>query len=121
MLLLQEFDFEVKDRIGTENQVVDHLSRLEDEAMWELGEKTKIDDTFPDEHVLAASHDLIPWFPDFANYLDSDIVPSDLYFHHRKIPWIIWKFSFGMSLIYINVVLMGLFTVVSEFEKLSVF
>ena len=29
VLLLQEFDFEVSDRKGTENQVVDHLSRLE--------------------------------------------------------------------------------------------
>ena len=55
VLLLQEFDFEVLDRKGTENQVADHLSRLEDEAMRELGDKTDIDDTFPDEHVLAAS------------------------------------------------------------------
>ena len=37
VLLLQEFDFEVLDRKGTENQVADHLSRLEDEAMRELG------------------------------------------------------------------------------------
>ena len=60
VLLLQEFDFEVLDRKGTENQVADHLYHLEDEAMRELGDKTKIDDTFPDEHVLAASQDLIP-------------------------------------------------------------
>lgn len=29
VLLLQEFDFEMKDRKRYENQVVDHLSRLE--------------------------------------------------------------------------------------------
>lgn len=29
MLLLQEFDFEVKDKWCSENQVADHLSRLE--------------------------------------------------------------------------------------------
>ena len=52
--------------------------------MRELGDKTNVDDTFPDEHVLAASQDLIPWFTDFANYLASDIVPSDLSFHQRK-------------------------------------
>ena len=51
VLLLQEFDFEVRDKKGTENQVADHLSLLEDEAIRELGDKTYIDDTFPDEHV----------------------------------------------------------------------
>ena len=38
VLLLQEFDFEVIDRKGTENQVADHLSRLEDEATKYFGE-----------------------------------------------------------------------------------
>ena len=40
VLLLQELNFEVKDRKWTENQVPDHLSRLEDEAMRELGENS---------------------------------------------------------------------------------
>ena len=84
VLLLQEFNFEVKDRKGMENQVVNHLSRLEDGSLQELGEKTEIDDTFPDEHVLAASQDLNPWFADFANYWASDIVPPDLSIHQRK-------------------------------------
>ena len=60
VLLLQKFDFEVKDRKGTENQVVDYLSRLEDDVMQELDEKAEIDDTYPDENVLSASHDSIP-------------------------------------------------------------
>ena len=51
----------MKDRKGTENQVADHLSRLEDEEMRELRENDEIDDTFPDEHVQDASQDLIPW------------------------------------------------------------
>ena len=49
VLLLQEFDFEVRNKKVIENQVADHLSRLEDEPMTELGDKTDIDDTFPDE------------------------------------------------------------------------
>ena len=53
----------MKDRKGTKNQVVNHLSRLEDEAMRELGEKAEIDDTFPDEHLFGVSHDLIYGLP----------------------------------------------------------
>ena len=84
VILLLAFDFEVRDRKRAENQVADNLSRLEDEAMRELGDKTYIDYTFPDEHVLSAPQDLIPWFANFANYLASNIIPSDLSFHHRK-------------------------------------
>ncbi|XP_049360376.1 uncharacterized protein LOC125825073 [Solanum verrucosum] len=45
----REFDFEVKDRKGCENQVVDHLSRLEAEKKEEL--ELHINDWFPDEQV----------------------------------------------------------------------
>ena len=74
VLLLQEFDFEVKERKGTENQVADHFSRLEDESMRELGEKAEIDDAFPDEYVLTTFQHLIPWFAYFENYMESDVV-----------------------------------------------
>ena len=50
----------MKDRKGTKNQVADHFCQLEDEPMRELGQKYKIDDTFPVEHVLDASRDFIP-------------------------------------------------------------
>ena len=49
--------------------------------MRELGGKAKIDDTFPDEHVLSTSHDLISLFTYFSNYLASDIVPSESSLH----------------------------------------
>ena len=35
------FDFKVKDRKGTKKQVVDHLSRLEDKFVFEVGEKCR--------------------------------------------------------------------------------
>ena len=52
--------------------------------MRELGDKNDIDDTCPDEHVLSASQDLIPWFADFTNSKASDIIPSVLSFPQRK-------------------------------------
>ena len=52
--------------------------------MCELGEKSKINDAFPDEHVVAAFHDLTLWFADFANYMASDIDLLDLSFNQRK-------------------------------------
>ncbi|XP_049371952.1 uncharacterized protein LOC125836842 [Solanum verrucosum] len=74
VLLLEEFNFEVKDRKGIENQGSDHYSRLQEEAMLKLGDGAEINDVFRNEQVLSASHDLIPWFADFDNYLLSDLV-----------------------------------------------
>jgi len=78
VLLFQEFDFEVKDRRGCENQVADHLSRLEAEKKEVL--ELEINDAFSDEQVLAATLDLIPWFADYANFLASDVMPEGLTF-----------------------------------------
>ena len=79
--MLQEFDSVMKDIKGTKNQVVDHFSSLEDEALLKLDDKAEINYVLPYEQVLVASHDLIYWFPDFANYLASDLVPLKLSFH----------------------------------------
>ncbi|XP_055814564.1 uncharacterized protein LOC129884259 [Solanum dulcamara] len=76
------FDFEVKDHKGSENQVVDHFSSLEDESRGK--DELEIDDSFPNEQVLAANLDLIPSFADYANYLVSDPLPEDFTFHQKK-------------------------------------
>ena len=59
VLLHQKFDFEVKVKKWTENQVADKLYRIEDESIHEVGDKAEIDNAFPNEHVLDASQDLI--------------------------------------------------------------
>nr|XP_009595482.2 uncharacterized protein LOC104091772 [Nicotiana tomentosiformis] len=82
VLLLQEFDFEVKDQRGTENQVADHLSRLEEAGRPK--EDFDINDGFPDEHILALSDTFAPWYADIANYLVSDLVPDGLETYQKK-------------------------------------
>ena len=49
VLLLQEFDLEIKDKKGSENSVADHLLRLPISGGEDIG------DTFLDEHLLAIS------------------------------------------------------------------
>ncbi|KAK9008902.1 hypothetical protein V6N11_080379 [Hibiscus sabdariffa] len=80
ILLLQEFDLEVKDRKGTENQVVDHLSRLDNP--YNQDRDVEISDSFPDEKILFAT--AIPWYADIVNFLVSGIVPPDLSSQGRK-------------------------------------
>ena len=50
VLMLQEFDLEIKDKKGIENLVADHLSRLEGPI-----NDVHINDNFPDEQLLAMS------------------------------------------------------------------
>ena len=65
VLLLQEFDIEIRDRRGTENQVANHLSRIEPVAGASLP-PTEISETFLDEQLFAIQE--APWFADIANY-----------------------------------------------------
>ncbi|XP_070057219.1 uncharacterized protein [Nicotiana tomentosiformis] len=53
VILLQEFDIDIQDKKGSENQMADHLSRLEEEGRPYDG--LEINDSFPDEQLLALS------------------------------------------------------------------
>ncbi|XP_076909293.1 uncharacterized protein LOC143566492 [Bidens hawaiensis] len=75
ILLLSEFNIEIKDKRGAENVAADHLYRLEDPRREELHEE-EIGDTFPHESIdfVAAEKQGMPWFTDFANYLAKGFV-----------------------------------------------
>ena len=80
ILLLQEFDLEIKYRKGTKDQIADHLSRLE--ADTNTLTKKDIIETFPDEQLLVIQQTQMlqqsgsPWYADFANYLVSFLLPE---------------------------------------------
>ncbi|KAK9003630.1 hypothetical protein V6N11_084268 [Hibiscus sabdariffa] len=107
ILLLQEFDVEIIDRKGTENQVANHLSRLENEDI--VDTTLEIKETFPDEQLLTATTNstvmkdtfiaaitefiastedsadtTAPWYADFVNYIVSGIIPHQLNYQGKK-------------------------------------
>ncbi|RDX82311.1 Retrovirus-related Pol polyprotein from transposon 17.6, partial [Mucuna pruriens] len=76
MLLLQEFNIEIRDKKGAENLVVDHLSKIErDEDL------VPIRDQFPDEQLLHINTPT-PWFAGICNFVATSQFPpkaSQLY------------------------------------------
>ncbi|KFK31307.1 hypothetical protein AALP_AA6G095700 [Arabis alpina] len=92
ILLLQEFDLEIKDKKGIENGVADHLSRLRVE------EDVSLDDNLHEEQLYAISIGNIehytppretklpeiPWFGEFANYLAADREPENFVGYKKK-------------------------------------
>ncbi|RDX94157.1 hypothetical protein CR513_23492, partial [Mucuna pruriens] len=71
MLLLQEFDIEIRDKKGAENSIADHLSRIERKS-----EPMPIRDEFPDEQVLHIKAST-PWFADIYNYVATSWFPTE--------------------------------------------
>ncbi|KAD3337792.1 hypothetical protein E3N88_33313 [Mikania micrantha] len=85
ILLLQEFDIEIRDKKGAENVAADHLSRLENPEREELRD-TAIGDTFPHEFfmVVKAEQQGLPWFADFANYLADGVLLKGMTHQQKK-------------------------------------
>ncbi|GKE77303.1 reverse transcriptase domain-containing protein [Tanacetum coccineum] len=78
ILLLQEFDIEIKDRKGTENVAADHLSRIE------TSDDSEVDDNFPEETLMEINTKNEPWFADFANYLVGNIIPKGMTYQQKN-------------------------------------
>jgi hypothetical protein len=89
ILLLQDFDWEIKDTWGRDNSVVDHLSRLEN-----LPASEPVTEQFPDEQLmqlnvlqnaeqfieqqllhLTARTSIKPWYADIINFLATGTYP----------------------------------------------
>jgi hypothetical protein len=78
ILLLQEFDLEIRDKSGAENLVADHLSRLLLDK-----DSSPLMDEFPDEHLFSISGET-PWYADIVNYLVSKTFPGTLSRNERE-------------------------------------
>ncbi|GJT77563.1 reverse transcriptase domain-containing protein [Tanacetum coccineum] len=81
ILLLQEFDIEVKDRKGTKNVTADHLSRIKND---ESSDDSDVDDNFPEETLMEINTKNEPWFADFANYLVAGIIPKGMTYQQKN-------------------------------------
>jgi len=84
---------EIKDRKGTENQVADHLSRLENLGKNEE-DKCVINESFLDKQLFGVNAEFM-WYADFTNYLVSNILPLDLTRQQKKkflhdVKWYMW-------------------------------
>ncbi|KAM2129063.1 hypothetical protein ACFX1R_008783 [Malus domestica] len=82
VLLLQEFDLEIKDKKGSENVLADHLSRLIIPTAKEA-DSLPLSESFSDEQLFAAQI-YTPWFADIVNYLATGVVHPDFAFQQKK-------------------------------------
>ena len=78
ILLLQEFDLEIRDKKGCENSAADNLSWLK------IIDSSPIQETFPDEQILAIQTRNIPWFAHIVNYLVARRTPHGWKYSEKK-------------------------------------
>ena len=85
VLLLREFNLQIRDKKGVENVVVDHLSRL---TIAHNTHNPPIYDEFPEESLLTV--DSAPWYAHIANFLVTGELltgwkAQDKKFFHEKV------------------------------------
>ncbi|GKE02610.1 reverse transcriptase domain-containing protein [Tanacetum coccineum] len=81
ILLLQEFDIEIKEKKGTKNVAADHLTRIKKD---ETSDDSEVDDNFPRETLMEMRTKDDPWFADLANHLVSDIIPKEMTYQQKN-------------------------------------
>ncbi|RDX63183.1 Retrovirus-related Pol polyprotein from transposon 17.6, partial [Mucuna pruriens] len=99
MLLLQEFNIEIRDQMGAENSVADHLSRIEKGS-----EPMPIRDEFPHEQLLNITMPT-PWFADICNLVAASRFPPEASRPYKDKPrseakYYVWMIpTFGDSIV----------------------
>ncbi|RVW67291.1 Gag-Pol polyprotein [Vitis vinifera] len=88
ILLLQEFNLQIKDKKGVENVVAGHLSRL---AIAHNSHSLPINDDFIEESLMLIQ--ATPWYAHIANYLVTREVPRDPQSLPQKRMWRPFCFS----------------------------
>nr|GEV70359.1 reverse transcriptase domain-containing protein [Tanacetum cinerariifolium] len=86
ILLLQEFNIEIRDKKGVENLAANHLSRLENPHQGDLDDM-EMNDNFPHESLNMISlnpNNEPPWFVDIANYLVGNVLIKGMSSHQKK-------------------------------------
>jgi hypothetical protein len=81
VLLLQEFDLEIRDKKGSENVVADHLSKLLHEE--KKDDELPLNENFPDEQLFVVEVQL-PWYAYIVNYLTAKVFPLGMSSQERK-------------------------------------
>nr|GEV24168.1 reverse transcriptase domain-containing protein [Tanacetum cinerariifolium] len=81
ILLLQEFNIEIRDIKGTENVTPDHLSRIEND---ESSDYSEVDDNFPGETLMDINTKDEPWFANLANCLVANIIPKRMMYQQKN-------------------------------------
>ena len=72
VLLLQEFDLEIKAKKGCDNVIANHLSRVITTTVIE--EEKEVAENFPDERLFQLSFQS-PWYADIVNFLACGVMP----------------------------------------------
>jgi hypothetical protein len=98
ILLLQEFDLEIRDKKGVQNSVADHLSHLQ----FEESAKLPINDYMRDDTMLKVSTSN-PWYANIVNYIVAGYIPPRQ--TGKRLSEIAY-YNSGMTHIYIGCALM---------------
>ena len=80
VLLIQEFNLQIKDKKGVDNVVADHLSRLT--IAHNTHSPPPINDEFPEESLMQLENG--PWYAHIANFLATGETPTDWKEQDRK-------------------------------------